>query len=678
MRLHIALDDVKRTRGDPHRFPGERRTVDGLFSGLDGRLVHVAPDGGLRDFSYPLTGQSGLERCRLGLHTAEETVWLDELDRGEQRYHGETALVETEHESEEIGVRQWDLTVGDAHVTHVAVDGELPPGATLVVAASFSPEGQTARVGQLVHDHAVEIYHNRERDFVGSASALASAGGQSLEGFEEVLDSEPVDFPQQGGRDRYEEGILGGTALIEVPLTGADERTATVVTLLNDREEESREAALERLADLADRFADRDALVDRAEDQRDARLPAGLDAVESGPADLRVLSLLTGAAGGRMAGPDFDPFYEYSGGYGYTWFRDDAEIARFLLEADHLGEYELSAWHERSARFYVETQSADGSWPHRVWPHDGALAPGWAHGRLEAGDDADYQADQTGSVAAFLATYLRVGEPPADLDLEATVEDALDALDSTLADDGLPVVAQNAWENMTGRFTHTTATFLHAYAAIARAPLPDAVTDHAAERAAEVYEALDRLWSDDREAYVLRLSGGKPDERLDASTLALADAHREYDRVATVDDDRLDRLVAHVESTIDGLYRDPDGPVEGVVRFEGDPWRRRSQDDEKVWTVTTAWAANAATQLGSLLEDHDDGRAGTTFDRGDELLALVQPGGALCRNGDYLPEQLFDDGVPDSATPLGWPHALRFVTETARATERTPPATADD
>jgi GH15 family glucan-1,4-alpha-glucosidase len=34
----------------------------------------------------------------------------------------------------------------------------------------------------------------------------------------------------------------------------------------------------------------------------------------------------------------------------------------------------------------------------------------------------------------------------------------------------------------------------------------------------------------------------------------------------------------------------------------------------------------------------------------------------LCEPTSYLPEQFFDDGTPDSATPLGWPHAIRLAT----------------
>ncbi len=303
-----------------------------------------------------------------------------------------------------------------------------------------------------------------------------------------------------------------------------------------------------------------------------------------------MLAFLRAENGARIAGPEFDPFFRYTGGYGYTWFRDDAEISSFLLEADHRADIGLSEWHRESAQFYVKTQLADGTWPHRVWPHNGRLAPGWAHGRVEDGDarSVDYQADQTASVATFLATYLRLVDPDDDAVRDALIT-TLDGLDAVLEDDGLPGRVQNAWENMTGRFTHTAATYLEAYAAIARAPLPDDRRDHARERAKAVYEGIDSLWLDDRGRYALRLEDGELDGRFDGSTFALAAAHREYDALADVDDDRMNRLCQHVETTLDGLYRDPDGPIEGIARFEGDSWRTSDQIEPKIWTVTTAW-----------------------------------------------------------------------------------------
>ncbi|SEP88216.1 Glucoamylase (glucan-1,4-alpha-glucosidase), GH15 family [Natrinema salaciae] len=661
MELHAALNDFKRSQGDPRRFPGERRSTAGRFSGLDDRLVHVAPDGSIGDYSYPLSGLDGIERSRFGIDVDGDARWFDDED-AEQRYVGDTAVVETTHTVGEATCVQYDVTIGRLHLTHVAFEGEpaFADDVSLLACVGFAPEGRAGRVGQLWHGDTVEVHHDAEHDFLAASTEMAVTG-QVPERFAELLAAEPTDFPRSPTDDRYEEARLSPIVLAEIELTGSSP-SATVATLLSDGDD--RTAALERVRGDVAAHADHEAVLEAGREQARDRLPDTEPDVPDGVADLRALALLRAPTGARMAGPEFDPFYRYSGGYGYTWFRDDAEISRFLLETDRRLGLGLEEWHAKSTRFYVETQLADGTWPHRVWPHNGALAPGWAHGRVESGESDEYQADQTASVAAFLATYLRRVDPD-DEQVREALAAALDGLDDSLAADGLPERVQNAWENMTGRFAHTAATFLEAYAAIARAPVDDALATRAREGARAVYDGLDGLWVPERGCYAMRVDDGDVDDRLDGSTLALAAAHRAYDALERVDDARLDRLTSHVETTIDGLYRDPDGPVEGLARFEDDPWRVQEQDAAKIWTVTTAWGAHAAIALSDLLAARGREEAETFEERGRTLLALVGPGGPLRRSGGYLPEQVFDDGTADSATPLGWPHAIRLATASA-------------
>ena len=88
----------------------------------------------------------------------------------------------------------------------------------------------------------------------------------------------------------------------------------------------------------------------------------------------------------------------------------------------------------------------------------------------------------------------------------------------------------------------------------------------------------------------------------------------------------------------------------------------REQTSPKIWTVSTAWGANAASELADLLSERDDRRADEFARRSRDLLSLLLPGGSLCAETGYLPEQYFDVGEADSATPLGWPHAIRLAT----------------
>ncbi len=696
MQLRDAIDDHKRQSGHPTRFTGERRTLTGRFSGGGGRLVHVDDDGGLRDFGYPLTGLSGLVRSRFGIVVDGERRWFTAAGTT-QRYVAGTTVVETTHRTDLATVRRYDATVGDAHLTHATVEGvdvaddgldsdgnaTTPENASLLVYARFAPGGRDDRLGQLRYDDAVEIYHAEEHDFLASATGFDDLRGQLPTTFPELLDDRPIDLPRDRHAGRYEEERLCGEVVVEVPLESG---AATVGSLLTDHEETSREAARERLDDLfssvepsdgtsgtADRQHAREALAAATEGSVPS-IPESAPHRESLAADLRVLSLLSAETGLRIAGPDFDPHYQHSGGYGYTWFRDDAEISGFVLDADERLGIGLDDWHERSARMYVEAQRSDGSWPHRVWPYSGAIAPGWANARLEDGPDVDYQADQTGSVIAFLARARAAGVEVAGL--EETLVEALVGLDGTLEPDGLPVVCQNAWEDSIGRFGHTTATFLEAYAELAvhgsgvgtdDDRIDGDAASHAEGRAREVYDALDDLWVPERGCYALRETAhGDLDGRLDSATLALASAHRAFDALeedgsGAVDADRLDRLVEHVETVVDGLARDT-GEIAGLFRYEDDGWRQAAQGREKVWTVSTAWGANACAELAVLLADHDDPRAERLAERSRELLGHVSLGGSLRAETSYLPEQFFDDGTPDSATPLGWPHAIRLAT----------------
>ena len=723
MQLRDAVDDYKRNTGHATRFPGERRTTTGRFTGGEGRLVHVAADGDLRDFGYPLTGRTGLVRSRLGLAAGDGVTWFDEADT-RQQYVDDTTLVETVHEADAATVTRHDVTIGSAHITRATVDvDESAEAVSLVVYARFAPDGRDNRLGQLRYDDAVEVYHADEHDFLASDTGFSELRGQLPTTFPELLDDDPTDLPRDRDGDRYEEERLSGEIIVDVPF---EDGVATVGTLLTDRAETTREAARDRLSDLFADLDDVDAMA-AAADETTPSVPDSVPARESVVADLRVLSLLSADSGLRIAGPDFDPYYEHSGGYGYTWFRDDAEISTFLLGADDRLGLGIDDWHARSAAMYVTTQRPDGSWPHRVWPRNGALAPGWANARIEDGPDVDYQADQTGSVIAYLAQARAAGvagpRPAADGtssrtvdadDLDATLVAALAGLDRTLEADGRPVVCQNAWEDMVGRFTHTTATFLEAYSELALHgegldaddlsdaaerseidELPNDLADHAQTQATRVYDALDDLWVPERGCYALRETPyGEIDGRIDSATLSLASAHRSFNALAeargrddtdgteggAVDDQRLDRLVSHVETVVDELAHETD-EIAGLIRYEGDGWRRAGQASEKVWTVSTAWGANACAELAVLLDGHDDPRASEMAERARDLLSHVAPGGTLCEPTSYLPEQFFDDGTPDSATPLGWPHAIRLATVALLAGEgllSAEPVTADD
>lgn len=658
MQLRDALNDYKSHRNSRTAFPGERRTTAGRFSGFDNRLVHIDESGSLRDFSYPLSGLNGIARSRFGVQkTSDQDAdpnWFD-AESSVQHYDNDTGLVVTKHEIGSGTVQQYDLTLGNSHITHFDL-GDVEKSLNIVIALGFAPDNRDTGIAQIHHDGAVEVYHAQETNYLASATGFGTVAGVVPEGLSDLLSESPTDYPPGRSPSTTEENLLSGDVFCTLPI---ENESATLTTLLTTRDEMSREPALDMVRTMAE-YQNPERLAESADEQAPVSLGSNLPYKDAVAADLRVLSLLTGRSGLRIAGPDFDPYFTHSGGYGYSWFRDDAEISRYLYEVDQGTDLELGNWHRRSAESYSETQHDDGTWPHRVWPFDMTLAPGWANGRLGT-DEREYQADQTASVVTFLATY------GAENRHQDAIERALDGLDASLKDDARPATCQNAWEDMTGRFTHTAATFLEAYSTVAT--LQGDVADRAATRATDLYDALDDLWIEERGIYSLREYGpdhddhGTLDERCDAATLALVSAHRAYARIETIDEKRLDRLVSHVETVIETLQRDPpSGAVAGLIRYEGDNWRRREQDDEKIWTVSTAWGAHAAGTLAVMLADRRDARADDAASTARRLLALLLPDGPLCLDSSYLPEQVFDDGTADSATPLGWPHAIRLAT----------------
>ncbi|MFC7114240.1 hypothetical protein ACFQH2_03675 [Natronoarchaeum sp. GCM10025703] len=196
MKLRTALRDYKQTLGSETEFPGERRSTTGMFSGIDGRLVHVDPDGSLRDFSYPLTGLAGIESLQFGLYADDEITWFDEFETRRQEYAADTAVVETEHTDGTVTIVQRDLTLDSAHVTNVEAQG-VEDG-ELCISVTFAPETAASRVGQLAHQDALEVYHRREHDYLAASTDFGTLLGQVPEGIEEVLDSAgPVEFPEQ-------------------------------------------------------------------------------------------------------------------------------------------------------------------------------------------------------------------------------------------------------------------------------------------------------------------------------------------------------------------------------------------------------------------------------------------------------------------------------------------------
>ena len=673
MRLTTALNDYKHFRDE--RFPEENRTTSGSFAGHAGRLVHVSTDGSIRDYSDSLSGLHGIDRSRFGILTGDETWWFNEMDTIRQHYYRDTRLVETEYDAGSFTVHQYDLTLGRAHVMHVEMRGAVPADAKLVAFVTMAPEGKDTGVGALIHEHGgpndsrvLEVYHRHEHDYLTASTGLDSIDGERPERLAEILDDFPVHFPRREPTERHEQTRLTGDFLVTAPLDRSGRSTSTtLISQLSDHDEITREMAMADLRSCAADHSSTSDLREAARDRTRINVDESMPRAETIRTDLRVMDLLASPAGGRIAAPEFDPFYANSGGYGYVWFRDDASVNRHLLEAGGRLDLETEDMLAESAEFLCERQLADGTWPHRVWAIDGSLAPGWANANVEGNEASpEYQADQTASVTAFLATLLHKRRNQLDDELRVmireTITAAIEALTADIADNDLPNTCQNVWEDMNGQFAHTAAAYIDAFASVARSPMGDQLTEQALAGADRVIDGLDHLWDEELEVYLMRLEDGEPDHRIDAAALTLARSLQAYDAVegVSLSDEQIDRLADHVSTTLDTLFRNPrQSRVAGLARYEGDRWRTAEQDGEKIWSVTTAMGALAAARVGVLMNDR--GRNGEAYmARSGDLYELITEDGPLVTDAGYLAEQVFDDGELDSASPLGWSHALRL------------------
>ena len=205
----------------------------GAFTGDDGRLVHVGPDGAVHDCSYALSGVGGADRLRTGITAGRGVRWFDDLETTRQHYDGDTPLVETEYDAGRYTIHQFDIVVGDTHLTHVELRGSPPADAELVAAYAFSPDMVEGRVGNMVHEAAgpdggavAEGYHRTEHDFLTASTGLANAHGQRLRTIPELLGADEG-FPDRGEIDRHEDSRLTPDVVVRAPFE-RDGRTERV------------------------------------------------------------------------------------------------------------------------------------------------------------------------------------------------------------------------------------------------------------------------------------------------------------------------------------------------------------------------------------------------------------------------------------------------------------------
>jgi oligosaccharide amylase len=305
---------------------------------------------------------------------------------------------------------------------------------------------------------------------------------------------------------------------------------------------------------------------------------------------LLVIDLLADPdTGSILAAPEFDPFFERSGGYGYCWPRDAVDIC-LAMEAAGYPEYlgRFLSW-ARAA------QRPEGYWEQRYWL-SGQRGPAWCT------KEDSLQLDQTASVLFAMGRHARsLDDPDRFAFLEEVWDCAHRAADflarSISPKSGLHTSAFDLWETFRGTFTYSNAAISAALleaAFLARRSGQETAADRWESTAASLKEAvLTRLWQGDGFARGLD-EHGKLDADADASALGLI-APFEFLRL----DDPKEReiAVALVEGLVRRLGRPSDG-AETLLRFEGDTYAGGGPG-----ALTTIWLGRVLLQLALTCRD---------------------------------------------------------------------------
>jgi oligosaccharide amylase len=338
--------------------------------------------------------------------------------------------------------------------------------------------------------------------------------------------------------------------------------------------------------------------------------------------------------GAPVAAPEFDPEFTRSGGYGFCWPRDAAEV---MVAMDAAGYRELGDQFIGWAR---RTQRPAGYWEQRYWL-SGEQGPSWS--TIEQG----LQIDQTASVVWMICRHYceRANElPPAALDeCWHSVRHAVDYLAHNVDHRGLHLPAGDVWESFQGTFTYTQAAIhaaLLAGARFAEHMKQPRLADRWRELAPRVKAAcVEQLWNGKHFARGLTRDGAL-DATVDSCTLGVLEP---FDMLSLEDDRERGMVESLVEVIVERLgMQMPSGLA--IARFEGDSYLGGAAGG-----VNTLWLARVLLRLARFYRDRDRSRSDDYRRRALEHMRVVR---AHATTTGLLPELIGGGGAS-----TGWAHA---------------------
>ncbi|MDG6243811.1 MAG: glycoside hydrolase family 15 protein [Methanolobus sp.] len=357
---------------------------------------------------------------------------------------------------------------------------------------------------------------------------------------------------------------------------------------------------------------------------------------------LLALSILNDPDNGAfVAAPEFDHEFEMSGGYGYCWNRDCAEIVTSLMDAGY------PEYCKRFFKWCKDTQLPDGSWFQRYWL-DGSTGPSWGNFSFST------QIDETGSTLFAMDRYCSTLEQNLKTEfldtMWTTVLCAAEYLMKRTLD-GLHDTCLCLWETHAGIFTYTNAAIyagLKGAANMAREYNDKELADRWAERAEFIKNTtIDRLWLD--EGYFARgIRYGEVDSAIDASIIGtfvpfnMLSARNKKER----------EMIISIIRNIEKHLRVPVNEHFGIKRYVDDNYIEGNP-----WIVTTLWLSKALLELAvTCCDKKEEEEMGTLI---NDALKYIRWSLKGSTDAGMLPEQVNKyTGKPAWAIPLSWSCAL--------------------
>jgi oligosaccharide amylase len=366
------------------------------------------------------------------------------------------------------------------------------------------------------------------------------------------------------------------------------------------------------------------------------------DLVKGFNRSLLALSILNDPnKGSFVAAPEFDHEFEMSGGYGYCWNRDCAEIVTSLMEAGY------PEYCERFFKWCKGTQLPDGSWFQRYWL-DGGTAPSWGNFSYST------QIDETGSTLFAMDRFYRTLEQPFKVDFRdnmwSTVLCGAEYLMKRTVN-GLHEPCLCLWETHAGIFTYTNAAIyagLKGAANMARDYNEKELADRWTERAELIKNTtIERLWLD--EGYFARgIRYGQIDRTIDASIIGTFVPFNMLSARNKKEREMITSMIGNIEKHL----RVPVNEHFGIKRYIDDNYIEGNP-----WIVTTLWLSKALLELAvTCCDKEEEEELGTLTNNALKYIRWSLKGST---GAGMLPEQVNKyTGKPAWAIPLSWSCAL--------------------